>query len=126
MKSPGHQKWPDHKVIEKHVGERMQVVIGDEVIADSTDVIRVEEDEHPTRFYFPRSDVKMSKLQPSKTTTKCPFKGEAHYFTLHADSRKLDDAVWSYEEPYDEHRELADRLAFYDDKIPDIDIRRAA
>src|SRR5689334_1359201 len=74
-KSPGHQQHPDHRVAERHLDQRMTVTINGEVIADSRDVIEVDEDRSPARFYFPRTDVKMDKLQPTSTTSQCPYKG---------------------------------------------------
>lgn len=128
-KSPGHQKWPEHKVIETPVGERVTVELDGRTLADSSNVIRVDEDGSPARYYFPRADVSMDELQRTATTSQCPFKGTAHYFSLSVArgdvSGKLDDAVWTYEEPFDEHRALKDRLAFYDDKYRNIHVRVA-
>jgi len=121
--SPGHQKWPNHKIKEERISKKVTVEVGDDVLAESSNVILVKEDEHPDRYYFPRSDVKMEKLQQTSTTTDCPFKGTAHYFSLRTGSGEYKDAVWSYEDPYVEHRDLKGRLAFYDDKIREIRIR---
>jgi uncharacterized protein (DUF427 family) len=123
MKSPGHQKWPDHHVKESRLDGAAEVRIGAEVVANSRDVIRVEEDGSPMRLYFPRSAVTLQNLEPSSTTTQCPFKGTARYFNLNANGKTLKDAVWSYEEPFDEHQALAGRLAFYEEKFPDIRVQ---
>jgi uncharacterized protein (DUF427 family) len=104
------------------VNQRVTVEVNGQLIADSEDVIRVDEDGNPLRYYFPRADVSMHQLEPTATSTECPFKGTAHYFSLRSDGRVLNDAVWSYEEPYDEHRDLKERLAFYDDKYRDIHV----
>ena len=126
-KSPGHQKWPEHKVLETPIGGRVTVELNGEVLADSRHVIRVDEDGSPTRYYFPRTDVSMDKLERTATSSQCPFKGTASYFSLSMDGGagggKLDDAVWTYEEPFDEHQALKDRLAFYDDKYRNIHVR---
>jgi uncharacterized protein (DUF427 family) len=126
-KSPGHQKWPDHKVLESPVGRPVTVSLNGEILAESRDVVRVDEDGSPVRYYFPRSDVRMERLVRTATTSQCPFKGTAHYFSVStADSgggTRLQDAAWSYEQPFEEHQGLKDRLAFYDDKYHDIHVR---
>lgn len=125
-KSPGHQRMPDHKVLEKHPKEKFQVKVGDKVIAESADVIKVEEDGYPARIYFPRSAVNSDMLSRTQTTTECPFKGKARYYSLKLGDKSFNDAIWTYEEPYDEHRDLKDRLAFYDDKIPELKVESVA
>lgn len=121
--SPGHQQRPDHKVRETAVLQTLQVSVGHEIIADSQDVIEVDEDGHPKRLYFARADVKEDVLKKSDTKTTCPFKGKASYYHLTVNGKTFEDAAWSYEEPYDEHRGLKDRLAFARDKFDAIRIQ---
>lgn len=121
-KAPGHREHPDHKVAEQQLGERIRVSVAGQTIADSSDVVRVEEDGSPIRYYFPRADVDMKLLQPSATTSQCPFKGVANYFSIKLGDKELKNAIWSYEDPYEEHLALKGRLAFYDDKLPEIAI----
>jgi uncharacterized protein (DUF427 family) len=123
--SPGHRKWPDHLLQEEPIAQRMKVAVDGEVIADSDDVVKVYEADSPVRYYFPRRHVKMDRLARSSTTTECPFKGTAKYFHIHAGGTKLQDAVWTYEEPYAEHVGLRNRVAFYDDRVPDIEVSPA-
>jgi uncharacterized protein (DUF427 family) len=119
-KSPGHREHPDHKVNERHLDQRVTVEVNGEPIASSRHVVRVDEDGYPPRYYFPRVDVRMEKLTRTATTTTCPFKGVAHYYSVSAGGRTLADAVWTYEDPYEEHPAIKDRLAFWDGKFPEI------
>ena len=121
-KSPGHEKWPDHKVLEVPQPQRVSARIGNTTLGNSERVIRVDEDEAPPRFYFPRADVRMDLLEHSETMTQCPFKGTASYFNVRVGERTLKDAAWSYEEPFDEHAALKGRVAFYAENAPGLEI----
>jgi uncharacterized protein (DUF427 family) len=96
---------------------RVQVKFKGELIADSRDALVLEEGSYPPVFYFPRRDVKMERLARSTRETYCPFKGQASYFSL---AGGPENAVWSYEQPYDEMSAIRELLAFYPDKVDSI------
>jgi uncharacterized protein (DUF427 family) len=102
-------------VREEHLDGTFKVRINGREVGKSDDVVRVDEDGHPNRFYFPRASIDMSQLERTNKTTECPFKGTASYYSLRSSGSKVENIAWSYESPYDEHVELAGRIAFYDD-----------
>ena len=114
---PGYKKYPDHRITTKPAGVRVRVKLDGEVIADTRDAIRLEEGDYPAVYYFPRKDVKMDRLVRSKHQTVCPFKGTASYYSL---ANGAENAVWTYETPYDEMSVIKERLAFYPDKVDSI------
>jgi uncharacterized protein (DUF427 family) len=115
--APGFKTRPDHRIVTKAAGVRVQVKLKGELIADSRDVLRMEEGSYPPVYYFPRTDVKMERLVRSGHHTHCPFKGDASYYSF---KDGAENAVWSYEEPYDEMQAIKERLAFYPDKVDSI------
>jgi uncharacterized protein (DUF427 family) len=78
------------------------------VIAESDDTVVVERN-----HYFPRESVRADLLTPSDTTSFCPWKGVASYYSLQVDGKTNKDAVWYYPEPKDAAKEIRDRLAFW-------------
>jgi uncharacterized protein (DUF427 family) len=114
---PGYKKHPEHRLAAKPAGERVQVRFNSEVIADSTEAIRLEEGDYPPVYYFPRKDVRMEQLSRTDHHTYCPFKGTASYFSLEGGA---ENAVWTYETPYDEMLAIKALVAFYPDKVESI------
>ena len=118
--APGYKKYPDHRVATRPAGVRVRVSLDGEVIADTRDAIALEESQSsssvlaPVVYYLPRKDVKMDRLERTSHHTYCPFKGEASYYSLKGGPQ---NAVWSYEKPYDEMAAIAGLLAFYPDKV---------
>jgi len=119
---PGYKDHPEHRVETGPAGVRVQVTFNGEVIADSNDAIKLEETGHDAVYYLPRSDVKMERLTRTDHRTRCPFKGDASYFTL-SNGRTSENAVWSYEEPYDEVSVIKDLLAFYPSRVDSITVQ---
>ena len=96
---------------------RLRVLWNGHVLADSTAALDLKEGSYGVVHYVPRADVDMSLLQPSSRTSRCPYKGEASYFSLVAADGKAPDAVWSYEHPLADVEAIAGHLAFYPDKV---------
>jgi uncharacterized protein (DUF427 family) len=90
------------------------------VVADTSAAIRLDEGDYPAVYYVPRNDVKMESLTRTTHRTHCPFKGDASYFTLESRGRSAENAVWSYETPYDEVAVIKEFLAFYPEKVDSI------
>jgi uncharacterized protein (DUF427 family) len=119
--APGFKKYPGHRVSTNLSQARVQVSFEGEVIADTREALELHESTGqgkktvaPVVYYIPRKDVKMGRLERSSHTTHCPFKGDASYYSL---VEGPENAVWSYESPYDEMLAIKERLAFYPDKF---------
>ena len=78
------------------------------VIARSDDTVVVE-----GNHYFPKEAVNMGLLAESPTTSQCPWKGTAHYYTLDVAGETNADAAWYYPEPKAAAEEIRDRIAFW-------------
>ena len=116
---------PDHPItLARHPG-RVVVRAGGKVIADTRDALTLRESHYPPVHYIPRKDVDMAALARSQTTTYCPYKGEASYFSIPAGGTGAVDAIWTYETPHDAVAEIKAHLAFYPSRVDGIDERDA-
>ncbi len=90
---------------------------GGAIVGESQNALRLEETGYDPVIYFPRADIGMALLEPSPTTSHCPHKGTATYFSLQTKSVLLPDVAWSYEDPVEGAEAIAGYLAFYPDKV---------
>lgn len=86
----------------------MQAIWNGEVIAESDDTVVVE-----GNHYFPSGSVHKQYLTPSKTTTTCPWKGRANYYSITVNGNTNRDAAWYYPDPAPAARKIAGRIAFW-------------
>ena len=113
MKTPG----PDHPITVEKNPARVTVRVGDQVVADSTAALVLQESNYPAVQYIPLADVDQSLLLETATSTYCPFKGDASYYTLTTPDGELTDVIWTYHEPYPAVAPIQDHVAFYANKV---------
>ncbi len=120
--APGFTKHPSHRVDIQATQTRMRVEFGGCVIADARSALRVDESRHDIVYYVPKRDVRMDLLTATGHSTYCPFKGTARYWSINVGDRHAENAVWAYDEPYDEALALRDHVAFYANRVDRITI----
>lgn len=78
------------------------------VIAESDKTVVIE-----GNHYFPADSVKKQYLRPSTTTSHCPWKGLANYYSLIVDGKTNQDAAWYYAEPSAAAAAIRGYIAFW-------------
>ena len=106
----------DHITVRPAAGTWV-VRAGGAVLGETTRALELTEGDYPPVIYVPRDDIAMPFLEPSATRSTCPYKGEAHYYSIVTKSTTLEDAGWSYENPKAGMEEIAGYLAFYPNQV---------
>ena len=112
----------DHPITIEPTAERVRVLAGGRIIADSRNALALRESDYPVVHYIPRSDVDMTLLTRTDNATYCPYKGDAGYYSITPGGNRAVNAVWTYEAPYDAVAAIKDHLAFYSDRVDAIEL----
>ncbi len=86
---------------------------GGAVLGETNNALELREGDYDPVIYFPRADIAMAFLDASDTSTRCPHKGDANYYSVVTKSRTLQDTVWSYENPHEAVAAIKGYLAFF-------------
>ena len=114
---PVLQPTADHPITVEPTGKRVTVWVNGELVADTDAALTLRESTYPAVQYVPMADVASDRLRRSDTATYCPFKGDASYYhVVSADGITVDDAIWTYEQPYPAVADIAGHVAFYPSK----------
>ena len=113
QKVPG----PDHPITVTPTSGRVVARVGDTVVATSTSAQTLQESTYPAVQYLPLADVDPALLRRTATTSWCPYKGEASYYSLTVDGAELTDAVWTYEDASPAVAPITGHVAFYPDRV---------
>jgi uncharacterized protein (DUF427 family) len=96
---------------------RIRATFAGETIVDSLHAKLLHEQGHLPIYYFPEADVRLDLLEPTDRSTRCPFKGQAVYWSVTVGDQVAENAAWGYPEPIEDAPPLAGYVAFYWNKL---------
>ena len=88
----------------------MKAIWKGQLLAQSNDTIVIE-----NNHYFPPSSLNKLFFIDSETTSICPWKGTASYFTIVVNNERNKDAAWYYPAPKEAASEIKNYVAFWHD-----------
>jgi uncharacterized protein (DUF427 family) len=127
----------EHPITITPTGKHVTVRVNGEVVAETDAALTLQESTYPAVQYVPLDDVVGSALRRSDNTTYCPYKGEANYYHVTTGASEatgndpgaseatgndpgasdtVENAIWTYEQPYPAVGEIVGHVAFYADK----------
>jgi uncharacterized protein (DUF427 family) len=108
---------PAHKILFQPDGRRLRAFVGDTVVLDTTGAHLLHETGIRPVAYVPIADLNADLLEPTDTSTHCPFKGDASYWSLRVGDDVREDAVWYYDDPVASAPWLKGFAALYFDRV---------
>ena len=117
----GHPAPSGHTITTEPIDGLVTARWGGEVVAESGAALLLRETGLPPVTYFPIDDVRMDLLHRTEHHTRCPFKGEASYWSIEVGDRRSEDIAWAYEDPLPARADLKGRIAFYADRLEALD-----
>jgi uncharacterized protein (DUF427 family) len=102
----------DHPIRVVPNPKRLRASVGGRVVADTARALTLFEASYPGARYVPLVDVDMTVLRRSSHKTRCPFKGEASYYSIVTADGIAENAIWTYENPLPAAAKIAGYLAF--------------
>jgi uncharacterized protein (DUF427 family) len=113
----GHPADPYHRIDLRRSSAHVRVSRNEELLAESNRAVALFESNLPTRWYLPVQDVQ-ARLEPSDTTSLCPYKGNAGYHSVvQADGEVVKDLIWSYADPRPEVLGIKGLVCFYNERV---------
>jgi uncharacterized protein (DUF427 family) len=112
-----HARDPYHRVDVLSSSRHVEVRVNGVLVADTRRPRLLFETGLPVRYYIPKLDVRMDMLEPTATRTRCPYKGEAVYWSVQAGDEVVADIAWFYPYPIPEIPKIENLLAFYNEKV---------
>lgn len=109
----------DQGIKTERLQEKVIVIVEGETIAETTEAVKLSEPGYDDVYYIPKNDIKEIDLIKCGDY-ECPSKGHAEMYTIRHGARDIENAAWSYDEPFDSLPELQGRVAFYPDKVQEI------
>lgn len=113
---PIMQPTAEHPITITPTAGRVRVSVNGELVADTSAALGLQESTYPVVQYIPIDDVDPKVLSRSRTQTYCPYKGDAAYYNVTVGHLTVEDAIWTYEQPYPAVAAIAGHVAFYPDR----------
>ena len=117
---PGFFKYPGRTLNYKPIERKIEVIFNNKIVASSNMFILLEEENYAPVMYVPRDGLFFKFMENTQHSTYCPFKGKASYWNIKVCDNKIENAVWSYSDPFDEALIIKNHFAFYSNKVSTI------
>ena len=111
---------PKHRIFFADHPVRIRAVVGGRTVLDTVGAKLLHESNILPVAYVPLADLDQSLLERTQTSTHCPFKGDASYWSLKLGDRVEEDLVWAYEQPLPEAAWLDGYAALHWNRVDEV------